>query len=497
MLRFLIVGMFMTVCLNDAAARDNVVTDETLNLSALDVGINETTKKVSVDISMPLKHFRVSTNREMILTPMLIASDRSDSVALSPVVIAGRSRWYHYMRDGLLDKNNSIYRAGAKKDVEYHEVTDWQPWMANSTLEMRVQSANCCDPVRSLRGISPNGHVPMADINAVSRDFDAPIIFAPPVEAGPVSKALEGSAFVTFPLNRTELKPDFMNNRAELQKIINSIEQVRNDKDATISRVHIEGFASPEGSFNNNVRLAAVRTETLRRYVRDLYNFPDSTVTSNYVPEDWQGLREYMADSLNYNISHRGEIIELIDTPMDPDKRNELIQTRYPKDYEVILNKIYPWLRHSDYSVKYTIKIYTTLEEIKHAFNTDPSRLRPVDFFTLAQSYPQGSDRFNEAMMKGVSIYPDDPLLNLNCANIAMKRGDLKQAQDYMLKAGGSPIAVYARGVLAAYNKDYKYAVQCFEKANAEGVTEAAPALSKAQEFVKNPYRIRYVAKIK
>lgn len=286
-----------------------------------------------------------------------------------------------------------------------------------------------------------------------------------------MTRSIDGSAFVTFVVNRTELKENYMNNRAELDKIINSIEYVRRDTDATITRVHIKGFASPEGPYDNNVRLAQGRTETLRRYVRDLYSFPDTTVTSSYEPEDWAGLRRYMTDSMQFDIRHRPEIIEIIDGPLGFDNKNLAIQTRYPEDYRIILADIYPWLRHSDYTVRYTIKVYTSLEEIKRVYAADPSRLRNVDFYTLAQSYPTGSQQYCDVFEKAVTIYPDDPMLNLNAANIELERGEYDKAQSHLLKAGNSAIADYARGILAARRDDPRGALTFFEKAKAAGMT--------------------------
>ena len=46
--------------------------------------------------------------------------------------------------------------------------------------------------------------------------------------------------------------------------------------------------------------------------------------------------------------------------------------------------------------------------------------LRNVDFYTLAQSYPEGSDEYCDVFETAVEVYPDDPMINLNAANIEM-----------------------------------------------------------------------------
>ena len=475
------------------------VSSDDVRLYDINLTVDEGAEKVRVRIDMAVDSYNVGSDREIIFTPVLLADNLSDSLQLEPIVIAGRNRWYHYLRDGFLDDGDSnIFRAGKKGKAHIDAEFPFQPWMANSSLEMRAESANCCDAPDRLVGPSPSGNVPLARIDLERPQVDIDFVFAPPVDAGPVIKSIEGSAFVTFVVNRTELKPDYMNNPAELQKIINSIEYVRRDTDATITRVHIKGFASPEGPYQNNVRLAQGRTETLRRYVRDLYSFADSIVTSDYQPEDWAGLRTWITDSLSLPISNRPAILDIIDGPLDYDERNTAIQRQFPQDYAVILRDIYPWLRHSDYKVTYAIKTYTSLEEIARVYAADPTRLRNVDFYTLAQSYPVGSPEYCSVFATAVEIYPDDPMLNLNAANLALEAGDLDRAQSYLLKAGNTPEANYARGILGARRSDYAEAIRRFEAARAAGMSGIDPILERiaaARDYYPVTYLIGTVGK--
>lgn len=465
-----------------------------VRLYDINLTVDEGARNVRVRIDLAVDTYSLPSEREIIFTPVLIADSRTDSLQLEPVIVAGRNRWYGYLRDGMLDGDApSIYRAGKQTRAHIDAEFPFQPWMASSSLEMRAESANCCDAPVALAGPSPSGNVPMARIDLERPTVDIDFVFAPPVDAGPVMKSIEGSAFVTFVVNRTELKPDYMNNPAELQKIINSIEYVRRDSDATITRVHIKGFASPEGPYQNNVRLAQGRTETLRRYVRDLYSFADTTVTSDYEPEDWAGLRAYVADSMEISLSNRAGILEIIDGPLDFDERNQAIKTTYPEDYAVILRDVYPWLRHSDYKVTYAIKTYTTLEEIKRVYAADPTRLRNVDFYTLAQSYPTGSRDYCDVFETAVEVYPDDPMLNLNAANIELNRGNLDKAQSYLLKAGNTPEANYARGILGARRSDYTEAIRRFEAARQggmPGIDAIVERLQTARDYYPVTYQI-------
>ncbi len=493
--RILSIAAFCVASAHAAWAFDLRSDSTTINLYDINVDVDEVNSRVKVKIELDIANFSVSRDRQMILTPVLIADNKSDSLKLEPIIVAGRNRWYQYLRSGILDDGEEpIFRAGKKGKAVYDTDFELRPWMEQSTLEMKVETANCCDAPVRMPGTSDNGMVPMAHIDVARPVLIADYIFAPPVDASPVEKNIEGSAFVTFVVNRTELKPDYMNNKAELNKIFSSIDYVRENPDATITHVHIKGFASPEGPYDNNVRLAKGRTETLRRYVRDLRHFPDSVVTSSYEPEDWPGLRTYMTDSMQFNIAHRQEIIDIIDGPLGFDNKNLAIQTRYPDDYRIILKEIYPWLRHSDYTVKYVIKVYTSLDDIRRVYASDPTDLRAVDFYTLAQSYPTGSKDYCDVFDTAVKVYPDDQMLNLNAANIELMRGEYDKAQSHLLKAGNSPLTDYARGILAAKRGDTKGALVLFNKSKDAGM-EGLDKVIKDTEAIRDYHPVTYYIK--
>ncbi len=480
----LLAAALLTLC--PAASALAKAPASALKVYDMEVAVDEQSRTLAIDVDLRLADINLPKDREIRFTPVVISADGSQSVTLREVIIAGRNRWYWYMRNGGLNTDSRrVYRAGADQDhASFTERIDFADWMGDCTVEMREEAANCCATPRPVPGTSPNGLIELARIRTERPALLAEFVFAPPVDAGPVYKELSGSAFITFVVNRTELKPDYMINRSELAKIINSIDYVRNDSDATITHVHIKGFASPEGPYDNNVRLAKGRTETLRRYVRDLYSFPDTTITSSYEPEDWGGLCAYLRDSMDYKIDHRAEILEIIDSPLGFDAKDHTIRQRFPQDYSVILKEIYPWLRHSDYTVRYSIRTYTDLAEIRRVFATDPTRLRNVDFYTLAQSYPEGSPEYCAVFEKAVEVYPDDPGSNLNAANIRMAAGEYDRAQSHLLKAGRSAEADFARGVLAARRGDYAEALRYFEVAREAGVPHS-------QEYIESINALR------
>ncbi len=246
---------------------------------------------------------------------------------------------------------------------------------------------------------------------------------------------------------------------------------VKEDKNTSITGITIHGYASPEDTYEHNAYLAEHRAQTLKDYVCRLVALPDSLFAVDYTPEDWAGLRAYV-DTVG-NLSHREEILALIDdqeTDIDAKERN--IRTRYPEDYQVLLTACYPGLRHSDYVVNYVVRPFT-VEEAKELLYSKPQQLSLEEMFRVAQTYEAGTPEFNGVFEIAVRMFPSNPTANLNAAVIQLQTGNLEAAPRYLAKAGDSPEAVHARGVLAMLKGEEEEARAYFKEAAAGGVAEA------------------------
>ena len=315
--------------------------------------------------------------------------------------------------------------------------------------------------------------------------FEEPVPYTPrPVYVRPTaeavkSRSLSGSAFIDFPVNKTVIYPDYRRNTAELSKIQATIDSVRNDRDVTITSVWLKGYASPESPWPHNRDLAIGRTAALKQHIRQLYRFDEGIIATDYEPEDWAGLRRYVEQS---NLAHREEILDLIDSPLDPDAKEAKIKRTYPEEYDFLLKNCYPALRHTDYRISYTIRTFSDPEEIKRILLTQPQKLSLNEFYLAAQTCEPGTDPFNEIFETAVRMYPDDEVANLNAANSAMQKGDLKSAGRYLQKAGESPEALYARGAYAMLTEEYETAAGYLQEAEKAGIRETREALEQLQK---------------
>ena len=83
-------------------------------------------------------------------------------------------------------------------------------------------------------------------------------------------------------------------------------------------------------------------------------------------------------------------------------------------------------------------------------------------------------------------MFPNDPVANLNAANIAMGKGDYVSAKNYLAKAGNSPEAIHARGVLSMLTGDLATAETLLKQAQSVGVKAAAVNLEELRKKIED-----------
>lgn len=427
-----------------------------------------------VDMTLGLKDLAVSSNRAVLLTPRLV--NGRDSLDLPSIGIYGRRRYYFYVRNGksmLTGQDEKSFKAVDKpEDIACHNIVSYADWMNGAQLSLHRSDYGCCNTLL----VEQEG---LLGTHTEAVAFFPGLVYVRPQAEAVKSRSLEGSAFIDFPVDKTDIYPEYRRNTIELGKIQATIDTVRNDRDVTITQVWLKGYASPESPYSHNRDLAIGRTAALKKYIQQLYRFNDSIIVTDYEPEDWAGLRRYVEQS---NIDHKAEILALIDSDREPDAKEWKIKSTYPAEYRFLLQNCYPALRHTDYRIAYDIRSYSDVDEIKRIMTTRPQNLSLNEFYLVAQEYEPGTDEFSEVFETAVRMYPDDAAANLNAANAAMRRGDLIRAGRYLTKAGDSPEAVYARAALAIRNEDYDTARRYLLEAKALGVGQAAITLGELDE---------------
>lgn len=156
---------------------------------------------------------------------------------------------------------------------------------------------------------------------------------------------------IDYPLNKTKLNPDYMDNRRQLEQIEWFIKNVPQLGDSLI----IYSYASPEGPYNNNVRLTKGRGESARKYLRGLFEdkaLADSIIIVDPTPENWEGLRKLV--EAEYTRDDKEKVLEIINSSLPPEtKKNRLKKVSYGYAWLHLLDEFMPRLRYATWVGKW------------------------------------------------------------------------------------------------------------------------------------------------
>lgn len=221
-------------------------------------------------------------------------------------------------------------------------------------------------------------------------------------------------------------------------------------------------------------------------YVTSYYKFDNKLITSKYTSEDWEGFRKFIAAS---SLEKKDEILKLMDdSTLDIDKKErQIAQLAGPQTYKYILEECYPALRHSDYTVNYTVRGFN-LEETKEIIKTRPQLLSLQEIYRIAESCQPGSEEFNRSFQVAATMFPDDPIANLNAGAMEIQKGgDLTTAKKHLAKADQkAPETLNNLGVIALLEGDYDAAEKYFNAAKAGGLTTQADTNMKQLKSIRN-----------
>jgi tetratricopeptide (TPR) repeat protein len=282
---------------------------------------------------------------------------------------------------------------------------------------------------------------------------------------------LHGSAYITFVVNKWEMKPDYMNNRSELRKITDTLDVMVKDPNVSVREIKIHGYASPESPYDHNMMLATNRAQSLTDYVRRLYNLPANVFArAKATAENWEGLRAAVVDLSETILPHKQQILGIIDdTSLQPDPKEAKIKKLYPEEYRYLLQDVYPGLRRSDYDISFNFSDFT-LEQAKQIYKTRPYQLSLREMWDVAQTMPLYGPDYNKVMQTAVNVYPDEPEALINLANVAIRQKDILKAETLLERAGDSGPAQNTRAVIAIIQKRYADAERLLSDAAKKGV---------------------------
>ena len=441
-------------------------------VSVKNIDVARSAEKTVITMDFILDELDVPSNRYRAFTPVIRSKDGQHEQRLKTLIVSGRRQDIVFERDGIdplyASNCDKIRRnSGEPQSYAYTDAVANQPWHRNADVFVECDLCGCGDQLKNdeafLKNLLPPDPYELIALTDVVPDPYKP------------TRQLHGTAFINFVVDKWEMRPDYMGNRAELRKITDTLDIMVRDKNVTVRQIKIHGWASPESPYEHNRMLATNRAKSLTDWVRQQYNLPANVFApAEATPENWIGLRNAVVEMDLNTLPHRSEILDLIDDPtIDPDPKEAKLKKTYPEEYKYLYETVYPHLRRSDYEISFDIRNFT-LDEAKEVYKVRPYQLSLRELWDVANTYPQGSDEYNRCLQTAVNLYPDSTAAVINLANVAIRQHDMLKAETLLEHAGDSAEADNARAVVAIIQERYDEAERLLAAAERKGLDVTA-----------------------
>lgn len=308
-------------------------------------------------------------------------------------------------------------------------------------------------------------------------------------------------AAIYYLINSANIRSKEMTSE-EMKKLEAYIKEAATKENMNLNGIDVRSYASPDGAYDFNEKLANQREKNSSAFLKKqmkkgkVEQYKDENFFKDFVvAEDWDGFKKAMEES---NIQDKELILRVLSMHSDPEVREREIRN-IASAFAVVADQILPKLRRSLFVVN-TELIGKSDDELKALAKSNPSDLNVEELLYSATLFDNNNDKlaiyeacmrqfpndwrgFNDAGMiqfemgniaaaqanfnKANSMSANNPVVQNNLGTVALKNGDLKQAEVYFGAATGAGQEVnYNKGIVAIKSGDYAAAVNYFGQCN-------------------------------
>lgn len=239
-------------------------------------------------------------------------------------------------------------------------------------------------------------------------------------------------ANIQFLINQANLRKSELQNNS-VQEFVRLLGEIAKDQEGKVlDAVEVSAYASPDGGFALNEKLADKREKATEDYLKKEMKKvgSNSPVDSKYTAEDWEGFQELVAAS---NIQDKDVILRVLSMYKDPEEREQQIKN-ISSAFKELADGILPQLRRARLTANYQL-IGRDDDQIKDQIRTDASKLSVEELLYGATLYDNDTKSTENAYKKAVNLYPNDARAYNNLATLAYEKGNYSESKLWVEKA--------------------------------------------------------------
>lgn len=238
-------------------------------------------------------------------------------------------------------------------------------------------------------------------------------------------------ANVKFLINQANLRSNELKNNS-VREFVSMLKRINADREKlAIKNVEVQAYASPEGGFTFNDKLANKRQNVSEGYVKQQLKGTNlqTDIDAHYTAQDWEGFMKLVQAS---KIQDKDVILRVLSMYKDPQEREQQIRNM-SEGFRELADGILPELRRSRLIINYQT-IGRSDKQIKQQYATDPTKLS-IEELLYAASLTNDVKAKKAIYKKTTELYDRDYRAYNNLAALALNEGDEHTANSYLSQA--------------------------------------------------------------
>ena len=245
-------------------------------------------------------------------------------------------------------------------------------------------------------------------------------------------RAQRVEANIKFLVNQANLRKSELKN-GSVKEFVEMLKKINADREGlNLKNVEVAAYASPEGGFKFNDKLAGKRQSVSEAYVDKQLKaakLGGANVDAHYTAQDWDGFKRLVQAS---NIQDKDVILRVLEMYKDPAEREQQIRNM-GAGFRELADGILPELRRSRLIINYET-VGRSDEQIKEQYKADAAQLS-ADELLYAATLTNDANEKEAIYKKAAECYDKDYRAYNNLAVMAFNKGDENAAKSYVKQA--------------------------------------------------------------
>ena len=245
-------------------------------------------------------------------------------------------------------------------------------------------------------------------------------------------RAQRVEANIKFLVNQANLRKSELKN-GSVKEFVEMLKKINADREGlNLKNVEVAAYASPEGGFKFNDKLAGKRQSVSEAYVDKQLKaakLGGANVDAHYTAQDWDGFKRLVQAS---NIQDKDVILRVLEMYKDPAEREQQIRNM-SAGFRELADGILPELRRSRLIINYET-VGRSDEQIKEQYKADAAQLS-ADELLYAATLTNDANEKEAIYKKAAECYDKDYRAYNNLAVMAFNKGDESAAKSYVKQA--------------------------------------------------------------